>query len=155
VLVLDSFKGHLTQQIEEEMRKANTTSSWYLVAWHHSCRCSMWSLTSLSKTISKAALQWLAPGGEPCPHSTWKAEEAISSHVGGMDPDCVEEDFQLVNPCWIWKALLLQCTGDDILWQDVEDENDDWLWRWWWWTKWQGGLWVTISVSKIYFEKFS
>jgi hypothetical protein len=27
VLVLDSFKGHLTQQIEEEMRKANTTSS--------------------------------------------------------------------------------------------------------------------------------
>jgi hypothetical protein len=36
----------------------------------------------------------LALTGEPCPHSKWKTEEALRNYVGGMDPECLGEDFQ-------------------------------------------------------------
>jgi hypothetical protein len=70
----------------------------------------------------------LAPGGETGSHSSLKAEEAISNHVKGMNPDCLREDFQWVNLAGFKKCCIsnaLDGTEDDILWQDVEDENDD------------------------------
>jgi hypothetical protein len=45
-----------------------------------------------------------------------------------MDPDCLGEDFSKSILAGLKKCCIANALGgteDDILWQDVEDENDD------------------------------
>jgi hypothetical protein len=85
MLVLDAFKRHLTQEV---------------IWWHDITTTGVrHGHQQAFQRPTSSAVKQLAPRGEPCPHSRWKTEEALSNYVGGMDPDYVREDFQRVNCC--------------------------------------------------------
>jgi hypothetical protein len=129
MLVLDSFKEHLTQQVEEEMRKANTD----LVVIPGGITSQLQVLDVVINKPFKDHLRqlyngWLlegnhalAPGGKLKKPSVTTLGEGILTAWGRIYSESILAGFK---KCCISNALD-DGTEHDILWQDVEDENDN------------------------------
>jgi hypothetical protein len=128
MLVLDSFKGHLTQQVKEEMRKANTD----LIVIPDGMKSQLQVLDVVVSRPFKDHLRqlysdWLlegnhalTPGGKLKKPSVTILGQWILTARGRIFSKSILAGFK---KCCICNAL--GGTEDDILWQDVEDENDD------------------------------
>jgi hypothetical protein len=127
MLVLDFFKVHRTQQVKEEMRKANTD----LIVIPGSIS----QLQVLDVVVNKPFKDhlrqlysdWhlegnhaLTPGGKLKKPSVTMLGGWIQTAWGKISSESVLAGFK--NCCM---SNALDGTEDDILWQDVEDENDD------------------------------
>jgi hypothetical protein len=128
MLVLDSFKGHLTLQVKEEMRKANTD----LVVIPGEMTSQLQELDVVIKKPFKAHLRqhyndWLlegnhalTPSGKLKKPSVTMLGEWILTAWGRISSESILAGFK---KCCISNAL--DGTEDDFLRQDVAHENDD------------------------------
>jgi hypothetical protein len=91
---VDAFKGHLTQEVKGEIRKANI----YLIM----IPVGMTSQLQLSDVVANKHLighlrrlynDWFLRGNNALTPSG-KLKTSISISAWGMDPDCLGEDFQ-------------------------------------------------------------
>jgi hypothetical protein len=126
MLVSDSFKGHLTQKIKEEMRKANTD----LVMTPGGMTSQLQVLDVVINKPFKDHLRqlyndWrlegnhaLTPGGKLKKPSVTMLGDWILTAWGRISSKSILAGFK---KCCICNAL--DGTEDDILWQYVEDDS--------------------------------
>jgi hypothetical protein len=128
MLVLDCFKGHLTQQVKEEMRKANTDLD--VIPGDMTSQLQVYYVV-VNKPFKDHLRQlyndWLlegnhalTPGGKLKKPSVIMLGEWILTAWGRICSKSILAGFKK-----FCISSTLDGTEDDIPWQGVDDENDD------------------------------
>jgi hypothetical protein len=121
MLVLDAFKGHLTQQVKEEMRKANTDLVMIPGGMTSQLQVLDVIVNKPKDHLRQLYNDWLlegnpslTPGGKLKKPSVTMLGEWVLTAWGRISSESILAGFK---KCCISNAL--DGAEDDILWQDV------------------------------------